>query len=103
MIRVGPLRRIDRTLLGHSLHSNARNKSEAAHELEEMLRQSTSISETAVLKAELAQVNDCPTCQDDSMPVSAPSTFHGTLQGPWSENLRLRTKESCASPLQSLN
>ena len=56
MIRVGPLRRIDRALLGHSLHSNARNKSEAAHELEEMLRQATSISETAVLKAELAQV-----------------------------------------------
>ena len=56
MIRVGPLRRIDRALLGHSLHSNACNKSEGAHELEEMLRQATSISETAVLKAELAQV-----------------------------------------------
>ena len=67
MIRVGPLRRIERALLGHSLHSNARSKSEAAHELEEMLRQATSISETAVLKAELAQVPshaDCTqTCQ----------------------------------------
>ena len=58
MIRVGPLRRMDRALLGHSLHSTARNKSEAAHELEDMLRQATSISETAVLKAELALV-DC--------------------------------------------
>ena len=56
MIRVGPLRRIDRALLGHALHSNARSKSEAAHELGEMLRQSTSPSEMAVLQTELARV-----------------------------------------------
>ena len=62
MIRVGPLRRIDRALLGHSLHSNARNKSEAAHELGEMLRQANSISETAILKAELAQVEHHTNC-----------------------------------------
>ena len=69
MIRVGPLRRIDRALLGHALHSNARNKSEAAHELGEMLKQSTSLSEIAVLQTELAQVrlhimqqHACMTC-----------------------------------------
>ena len=56
MIRVGPLRRIDRALLGYALHSNARNKSEAAHELGEMLKQSTSPSEMAVLQTELARV-----------------------------------------------
>ena len=56
MIRVGPLRRIDRALLGHALHANARNKSEAAHELGEMLKQSTSPSEIAVLQTELARV-----------------------------------------------
>ena len=56
MIRVGPLRRIDRALLGHALHSNAHTKSEAAHELGEMLRQSTSPSEMAVLQTELARV-----------------------------------------------
>ena len=56
MIRVGPLRRIDRALLGHSLHSSGRAKSsEAVHELTEMLRQCTSPSEEAILKAELAQ------------------------------------------------
>ena len=56
MIRVGPLRRIDRALLGHALHSNTRNRSEAAHELGEMLKQSTSPSEMAVLQTELARV-----------------------------------------------
>lgn len=56
MIRVGPLRRIDRALLGHSLHSSGRAKSsEAARELTEMLRQCNTPSEEAILKAELAQ------------------------------------------------
>ena len=59
MIRVGPLRRIDRALLGHSLHSTARNKSGAAYELEEMLRQATSPAERSALQAELAQARPC--------------------------------------------
>ena len=56
ILRVGPLRRIDRSLLGVSLHSTTGKRSEAAQELEAMLKEATSISEQNVLKDELARV-----------------------------------------------
>ena len=58
ILRVGPLRRISRELLPHSLHSTAGKRSEAAHELEAMLKEATSVAEQNVLKDELARVNN---------------------------------------------
>ena len=57
LLRVGPLRRIDRSLLAYSLHSTAGKRSEAAQELEAMLKEATSVSEQKVLKDELAEVS----------------------------------------------
>ena len=56
VLRVGPLRRIDRSLLEVSLHSTAGKRSEAAQELEAMLKEATSVSEQNILKDELARV-----------------------------------------------
>ena len=60
---MGPLKRIDRFLLPHSLHSTAGKCSEAAKELEEMLRAATSVAEAAAINAELAQVELFCHCQ----------------------------------------
>ncbi|BDA40874.1 Protein ZGRF1 [Coccomyxa sp. Obi] len=56
LLRVGPLRRIDRSLLAYSLHSTAGKRSEAAQELEAMLKEATSVSEQKILRDELAEV-----------------------------------------------
>ena len=55
LVRVGPVRRMDRALLPFSLHSTARGRSEAAAELEDMLRGATSPAEAAIIRTELAQ------------------------------------------------
>lgn len=54
-LRVGPLRRISRRLLGQSLHaSESRATATAAAELREMLKEAGSPAEKAVIQAELA-------------------------------------------------
>lgn len=57
LLRVGPLRRIDRSLLAYSLHSTAGKRSEAAQELEAMLKEATSVSEQKILQDEFAEVS----------------------------------------------
>jgi hypothetical protein len=57
MLRVGPLKRIDRSLLPYSLHSSAAKCSEAAKELEDMLKAASSVSEAACINEELARVS----------------------------------------------
>lgn len=54
-LRVGPLRRVSRRLLGQSLHaSESRATATAAAELREMLKEASSPAEKAVIQAELA-------------------------------------------------
>ncbi|KAK9800288.1 hypothetical protein WJX73_004434 [Symbiochloris irregularis] len=55
LLRVGPLRRIDRRLLAHSLHATQVTKgpSEAVSELQAMLQEAISPSDTASIQAEL--------------------------------------------------
>ncbi|KAL4457552.1 hypothetical protein ABPG75_012417 [Micractinium tetrahymenae] len=54
-LRVGPLRRVSRRLLGQSLHaSESRATATAAAELREMLKEAGSPEEKAVIQAELA-------------------------------------------------
>jgi hypothetical protein len=52
---VGALRRIDRRLLGNSLHCGAGGRNDAAAELADMLKAAGSPAEAAALRAELAQ------------------------------------------------
>ena len=58
MLRVGPLRRLDKRLLPHSLHCSQVTKgpSEAVAELQAMLQEAASSADTAVIHAELEQV-----------------------------------------------
>ncbi|KAK9809918.1 hypothetical protein WJX72_001732 [[Myrmecia] bisecta] len=53
-LRIGPLRRIDKQLLGQSLHcSAAKSRTDAVSELKEMLQASTCAAEAACIQAEL--------------------------------------------------
>ena len=53
-LRVGALRRIDKRLLGNSLHATeSKSKSDAVAELKDMLAQATSRAEAATIAAEL--------------------------------------------------
>ena len=58
MLRIGPLRRIDKRLLPHSLHCcQAKGSGDATAELNDMLRNCTSASEAAIIRQELAEVS----------------------------------------------
>lgn len=58
LLRVGPLRRLDKRLLPHSLHCSTVTKgaSEAVAELQAMLQEANSPAEAASIQAELEQV-----------------------------------------------
>ena len=54
---MGPLRRLSRRLLAHSLHaSESRATASAASELKEMLKEASGPAELAAIRAELAAV-----------------------------------------------
>jgi hypothetical protein len=56
-LRVGPLRRLSRRLLPHSLHaSESRASAGAAAELREMLKEAGGPAEAAAIRAELAAI-----------------------------------------------
>ena len=56
-LRVGPLRRLSRRLLAHSLHaSESRATASAASELKEMLKEASGPAELTAIRAELAAV-----------------------------------------------
>lgn len=55
-LRVGSLRRIDRALLGYSLHcSEAKGQQDAAEELKQMLAAASNPAEAALIQKELAE------------------------------------------------
>lgn len=68
MLRVGPLRKIDRRLLPHSLHAQVtKGPSEAVSELQAMLQESISPDDIAGIQAELEKVGRS---QLSSLPLS---------------------------------
>ena len=56
ILRVGPLRRVHRSLLPHSLHAPAARGADVKSELEAMLRAAVSPAEAAAVREELARV-----------------------------------------------
>ena len=63
LLRVGPLRRLDKRLLPFSLHCSnvTKGPSEAVAELQAMLQESPSSEDAAAIQAELEQVGLHPT------------------------------------------